>query len=100
MSKEKWHGQTYDIKTFHNELDNDAIKKENQDLREEKRTLEASLEKEITKQQKLGIKLDTKNKSKESTSNKFGQKDQILDEPIGTKFNKYLQVIILCLNHT
>ena len=53
----KWRDQTYKVKIFYHEIDNYLIEKENQDLREQKRTLEESLEEETTKRQKLEKKL-------------------------------------------
>ena len=55
---DKWRDRTYSVKLFYHELDNYFIEKENQDLREEKRTPEESLKNEITKRQKLEEKLD------------------------------------------
>ena len=46
---DKWRDRTYSVKLFYYELDNYFIEKENQDLREEKRTPEESLKNEITK---------------------------------------------------
>ena len=54
----KWRDRAYSVKLFYYELDNYFIEKENQDLREEKRTPEESLKNEITKRQKLEEKLD------------------------------------------
>ena len=60
---DKWRDRTYSVKLFYYELDNYFIEKENQDLREEKRTPEESLKNEITKRQKLEEKLDDTGRS-------------------------------------
>ena len=60
---DKWRDRTYSVKLFYHELDNYFIEKENQDLREEKRTPEESLNNEITKRQKLEEKLDDTRRS-------------------------------------
>ena len=54
---------TYSVKLFCYELDNYFIEKENQDLRQEKRTPEESLTNKITKRQKIEGKLDDTGRS-------------------------------------